>query len=60
MVVLCGVDARSWAFGLGDGLVGISLLASTIHELSSEQVRHELEVANPAAPAPEPGTARKT
>lgn len=55
-VVLHGVDARWWAFALGDGLVGISLLASTIHELSSERVRHELELAHAATPASEPAT----
>jgi hypothetical protein len=50
MVVLHGSDARWWAFALADGLVGGSLIAAAIHELSSERVRHELEVAG-AAPA---------
>ena len=54
MDVLHGVDARWWAFGLGDGLAGASLLALTVHELSSERVRHELEVAHAAAPTGEP------
>ncbi|HTU87886.1 MAG TPA: hypothetical protein VMF57_20075 [Solirubrobacteraceae bacterium] len=58
MLELTGSDARWWAFALGDGLVGISLLASTIHELSSERVRHELEVAHATAPTAEPATAR--
>lgn len=39
-------DLRWWAFGLGSGMVGASLVGSTIHELSSERVRHELEVAH--------------
>jgi hypothetical protein len=38
-------NLRWWTFGLGAGLAGISLVASTAHELSSERVRHELEVA---------------
>lgn len=46
MIVLSGVDARWTAFALGDGLVGFSLAAMLIHELSSERVRHELEVAH--------------
>jgi hypothetical protein len=60
MVALHGVDARWWAFGLGAGLVGVSLLASTIHELSSERVRHELEVAHAGVPAGEPATVPTT
>ena len=58
MLVLHGFDARWWAFALGDGLVGISLLALTIHELSSERVRHDLEVAHATAPTAEPTTPR--
>jgi hypothetical protein len=58
MTELTGSDARWWAFALGDGLVGISLLASTVHELSSERVRHELEVAHATAPGAAPVTAR--
>ena len=46
MAVLHGSDARWWAFGLGAGLAGASLVSATIHELSSERVRHELEVAH--------------
>jgi len=37
-------NLRWWMFGLGAGLVGASLLASIVHELSTERVRHELEV----------------
>jgi hypothetical protein len=37
-------NLRWWTFGLGAGLVGASLLASIVHELSAERVRHELEV----------------
>jgi hypothetical protein len=38
-------DVRWWAFGLGAGLSGVSLVASIVHELTTERVRHELEVA---------------
>jgi hypothetical protein len=38
-------DLRWWAFGLAAGLVGVSLVALIVHELTSERVRHELEVA---------------
>jgi hypothetical protein len=38
-------NLRWWTFGLGAGLVGASLMASIVHELSTERVRHELEVA---------------
>jgi hypothetical protein len=51
MAVLHGSDARWWAFGLGAGLAGSSLLALTVHELSSERIRHELEIAHPTAAA---------
>ena len=51
MVVMHGSDARWWAFGLGAGLAGSSLLALTVHELSSERIRHELEIAHPTAAA---------
>jgi hypothetical protein len=45
-----GVDnLRWWMFGLGAALAGDALLASTVHELSSERVRHELEVAQSTA-----------
>jgi hypothetical protein len=57
MAVLSGNTARWWAFGLGCAMVGVSLLASVIHELTSERVRHELEIARPTAAArPEPAT----
>lgn len=39
-------DLRWWAFGLGAGMAGVSLAASIAHELTSERVRHELEVAH--------------
>lgn len=54
MTVLHGVDARWWAFGLGNGLIGASLIALTGHELASERVRHELEVAHAAPTTGEP------
>ena len=38
-------NLRWWTFGLGAGLVGASLIASIVHEVSTERVRHELEVA---------------
>ena len=38
-------NLRWWTFGLGAALAGVSLVASIVHELSSERVRHELEVA---------------
>jgi hypothetical protein len=38
-------NLRWWTFGLGAGLTGVSLVALIEHELSSERVRHELEVA---------------
>jgi hypothetical protein len=38
-------NLRWWTFGLGAGLTGVSLVALVEHELSSERVRHELEVA---------------
>jgi hypothetical protein len=38
-------NLRWWTFGLGAGLAGVSLVASTVHELTSERVRHELEIA---------------
>ncbi|SRR5579884_1221072 len=47
MIVLSGSSARWVAFALGCGLVGASLLASIIHELTSERVRHELEIEVP-------------
>jgi hypothetical protein len=46
------IDIRWWAFGLGAGMVGVSLVAQVVHELTSERVRHELEVAQTGAPVP--------
>lgn len=55
MIVTMAIYSTStlrWiAFALACGLVGISLLAQAIHELTSERVRHELEIAAPAAHA---------
>jgi len=48
MSVFAGSTARWVAFALGCGLAGVSLLAALVHELTSEHVRHELEVAAPA------------
>jgi len=45
MVIATGDVARWVAFGLGCGLAGFSLLASGLHEVTSERVRHELEVS---------------
>jgi len=56
MVLSTGDVARWVAFGLGCGLAGFSLLASGLHELTSERVRHELEVsAVPSRTIREPG-----
>lgn len=38
-------NLRWWTFGLGAGLAGLALVASIVHELSRERVRHQLEVA---------------
>jgi hypothetical protein len=38
-------DLRWWAFGLGAGMAGVSLVSLIVHELTSERVRHELEIA---------------
>jgi hypothetical protein len=51
MIVLSGNSARWVAFALGCAMVGVSLLASVVHELTSERVRHELEIAAPSAVA---------
>jgi hypothetical protein len=51
MPIYVGSTARWLAFALGCGLAGASLLALTIHEITSERVRHELEIA-PAASMP--------
>lgn len=51
MMALHGaIDYRWVAFGLGSAMVGVSLVAAIIHEVSSERVRHELEIAS-AVPA---------
>jgi hypothetical protein len=48
-----GIDnLRWWTFGLAAGLAGVALVASIVHELSSERVRHELEVAHPTVGEP--------
>jgi hypothetical protein len=49
MSVLSGSHARWVAFGLGCGIAGVSLVALIVHELTSERVRHELEITAPAA-----------
>jgi hypothetical protein len=50
LIVLTAIQGvgnlRWWTFGLGAGLTGVALAASIVHELSSERVRHELEVAS--------------
>lgn len=50
VVVLTAVhgvhDLRWWTFGLSSAMVGLSLTGGTIHELTAERVRHELEVAH--------------
>jgi hypothetical protein len=51
MSIYNGDTARWVAFALGCALVGLSLLAALVHEITSERVRHELEIAKPA-PAP--------
>ena len=47
MIVYTGDTPRWIAFGLGCGMVGISVIALTVHEITTERVRHELEVAGP-------------
>jgi hypothetical protein len=49
MPVLYGVNARWTAFALGAAMVGVSLVSSLIHELSSERVSHDLEIARAAS-----------
>jgi hypothetical protein len=51
MVVYTGATARWVAFALGCALVGVSLLASVMHEITSDRVRHELEIAAPSRAA---------
>lgn len=53
LIVLMAINvshARWWAFGLGAGMIGASLAALIIHELSRERVRHELEIAHAITP----------
>jgi hypothetical protein len=45
-VVTSSYNVRWTAFALGAGMVGVSLVASIIHELTTERVRHELEIAH--------------
>jgi hypothetical protein len=52
MPIYAGTTARWLAFALGCGIAGASLLALTIHEITSERVRHELEVAQPIIGVP--------
>lgn len=56
MAILSGDTARWVAFGLGCALTATSLLGAVIHELQSERVRHELEVAEPRPEAHRPAT----
>jgi hypothetical protein len=42
-------DTRWWTFALGAGLAGVALVASLIHELTTERVRHQLEVGHPVS-----------
>lgn len=41
------VEYRWTALGLGAAMVGVSLAAGLIHELTSEHVRHEVEIERP-------------
>jgi hypothetical protein len=47
MIVYGGDSARWIAFALGCAMSGVSLLALTVHEITAERVRHELEIARP-------------
>lgn len=61
MILYSGDSARWIAFALGCAMVGVSLLALAVHEITTERVRHELEVAKPRPaypPAPPLGTSR--
>ncbi|MGH2865433.1 MAG: hypothetical protein ACRDJX_09330 [Solirubrobacteraceae bacterium] len=49
MIVYTGDTARWIAFALGCAMVGVSLLALAVHEITTERVRHELEVAEPSS-----------
>lgn len=58
MVIFAGDTARWLAFALGCGLAGFSLLGLGVHELTTERVRHELELRSaPAAEAAPSGLA---
>ena len=49
----CGVgNLRSWPFGLGSGSGRAALIASTIHELTTERVRHQLEIGHATVTEP--------
>ena len=50
MIVYTGDTARWLAFALGCAMVGVSLLGLAVHEITTERVRHELEVAEPLVP----------
>lgn len=54
MALHASIDYRWTAFGLGAAMVGVSLAASLIHELTSEPVRHELEIERPSDLEAEP------
>jgi len=61
MLLYAGDTARWIAFALGCAMVGVSLLALAVHEITTERVRHELEVAHPRPaypPAPSIGASR--
>ena len=61
MLVYTASTARWLAFAFGCGLAGFALLALAVHEITTERVRHELEVAAPSAGvAPPAGTAGVT
>jgi hypothetical protein len=56
MALHASIDYRWTAFGLGAALIGVSLAAGLIHELTSEHARHELELEleHPTVPEAEP------
>jgi hypothetical protein len=49
MAIHANMQYRWIAFGLGAAMVGVSIVASTIHEFFTETVREELEVASATA-----------
>lgn len=62
MAVYSGSTARWLAFALGCAMAGMGLLSAIVHEVSTERVRHELEIATPdrlgpAAPSAPASTA---